>query len=156
MQPDYEIVLGRGIGNILFGISKEELCEILGDPDDIHKPDEPEKCNWKTYDYHFIKCSFSFDPDHTDRLVEMSIENEFFHIGNMIRNGMPKQDLLSKETEAILGNAVVEKLESEELLTHELIAFSRVGLQLWLDAGVISTIQISPFYNEDGFPVWPE
>ena len=64
MLPDYEIILGWGIGKILFGITKEELVEILGVPDEIEKPDDVKGLNWKVYNYDSIGCSFSFNSDH--------------------------------------------------------------------------------------------
>ena len=94
MLPDYEIVLGRGIGTLIFGMTKEEIVEIIGTPDEVDKPYDIEGCNWEIYEYNFLKCSFSFDPEDEDRLVEMSIENETFHLLHKIRIGVKKGDLL--------------------------------------------------------------
>jgi hypothetical protein len=156
MQPDYEIVLGRGIGAILFGLSREEFTELLGDPDEVANPDEPERNSWITYSYHSIRCSFSFNPDFKGRLAGISVENDFFHIANQIRNGMSKQDLLEFAKEANLGKRGFEDMESEYLLIQEIITYDEVGLKLFLDDGVISTIKLSPYTDKEGLPLWPE
>jgi hypothetical protein len=156
MQPDYEIVLGRGIGEILFGIPKQELAEILGAPDEIENPEDPERIEWETYCYNSINCSFSFDPDHEDRLVEIVVENGYFHIGKKIRVGVSRKDLLDFGVELNLGKYVIQDMSSMEFPSHELISYKQAGLHLWLDDEVISAIQISLLSDEKGFIIWPE
>ena len=156
MLPDYEIVLGRGIGEILFGIPKQEIAEILGAPNEIENPEDPERIDWEIYCYNSINCSFSFDPDNEDRLVEIVVENGYFHIGKKIRVGIRKEDILNLGVELKFGKYVIEDMRTEELPTHELISYDQVGLHLWLDDGFISGIQISPLLNEEGLLIWPE
>ena len=156
IQPDYEIVLGRGIGGILFGIPKKEVAEILGAPDEIEHPEDPERDDWETYSYNSINCSFSFDPHHQDRLVEIVVENGYFHIGRKIRVGVRKEDLLRFGVELKFGTCVIEDVRSEEFPSHELFSYHQVGLHLWLDNGIISAIQISPFSSQENLLIWPE
>jgi hypothetical protein len=156
MLPDYEIVLGRGIGTLLFGMTKEEIFEIIGMPDEINEQSDIEGYTWERYEYSFLKCSFSFDPDDEDRLVEMSIENETFHLLHKIRIGVKKEDLLKVGEELKFGKYVINDVRTEEDTTHELISYSQVGLNLWLDDGKISAIQIFPLFNDEDFPIWPE
>ena len=156
MLPDYEIVLGRGIGEIPFGIPKQELAEILGIPDEIDNTEDHERIDWETYCYNSINCSFSFDPDNEDRLVEIVVENGYFNIGKKIRVGIRKEDILNLGVELKFGKYVIEDMRTEELPTHELISYDQVGLHLWLDDGLISGIQISPLLNEEGLLIWPE
>ncbi|TRZ74982.1 MAG: hypothetical protein D4R97_03265 [Bacteroidetes bacterium] len=156
MLPDYEIVLGRGIGDILFGIPKQELAEILGVPDEIDNPEDPERIDWEIFGFNSINCLFSFDPDYEDRLVEIVIENGYFHIGKKIRVGVRKEDLLNSGVELKFGKSVIQDMSTEELPTHELISYDQAGLHLWLDDGIISSIQISPLLNEEGLIIWPE
>jgi hypothetical protein len=156
MLPDYEIVLGRGIGTLLFGMTKEEIVEIIGTPDEIDKPSDIEGYNWEKYEYNFLKCSFSFDPEDEDRLVEMSIENETFHLLHKIRIGVKKGDLLKFGEELKFGTYIIEDMRSEEDPTHELISYNKAGVNLWLDDGRISSIQILPLFNNEGLPIWPE
>jgi hypothetical protein len=156
MLPDYEIVLGRGIGSIILGIPKKELADILGSPDEIENPEDPGRTDWEIYNYNSINCSFSFDPDHDDRLVEISVENGYFHIGRKIRVGLRKADLPAAGAGLQLGECIIEDWKTEENPTRELISYSRTGLHLWLDDGIITAIKISTLLNEDGLIIWPE
>jgi hypothetical protein len=142
MLPDYEIVAGQGIGSILFGMTREELKGILGDPDEIDIPEDQDGTDLERYQYDPIKCSFSFDMHHKGKLVEISVENGYFYVGNHIRVGYRKEDILNAGLEKIFGQFVIEDRRNEEFPTHELISFDEVGLHLWFDDGKISTIQI--------------
>jgi hypothetical protein len=155
MLPDYEIVLGQGIGKILFGIPKSELTDILGGPDEIEIPEDTEKSDWESLWYKTIKCSFLFDPIFEDRLMEIIVENEYFHIGKKIRVGMGKADLLKLGPELNLGAFRIEEKETEELLSQEFIAYDSVGLLLFMEFGKISAIRICPLRNESGLIIWP-
>jgi len=156
MLPDYEIALGRGIGNILFGMPKKDLTEIFGPPDDIEHPEEDEKNDWVTFVYNAINCSFSFDPAREDRLVEISIENGYFHFHKKIRVGAAREDLLKSVSEFNFGAIVIDDLRDEEFPDRELISFDAVGMKLFLDEGKLSVIRISPLRDESGSIMWPE
>jgi len=156
MLPDYEIVPRRGIGIILFGITREELVDILGEPDETELPDESSGVRLESCLYNSINCSFSFDPDHDGKLVEISVENGYFHVFNLIRVGVSKEDLLAIETKIKLGKAFIKDEGSEEFPTHELISYDHLGLNLHFDDGIISKIQIRVLFNTDDSVNWPE
>jgi hypothetical protein len=156
MLPDYEIELGRGIGNIIFGIPSKELAEILGAPNETDYPEDPERIDWETYNYNTINCSFSFDPGQEDRLIEISVENGYFHIGRKIRVGVRKEELLILGTGLKLGECIIEDRKTEENPAQVIISYPRAGLHFWLDNDIITAIKISPLLNEDGSIIWPE
>ena|ERR1035438_8930530 len=155
MLPDYEIVLGRGIGEIILGMTKDELAGILGEPDEIDTFEEIEKKDWESYRYDILNCSFTFDPDHEDRLIEISIDNEYFHIGHFIRIGVRQEEIVSKRLEEKYGNYMIKDMGDEEFPTRELMSFDDVGLNLWFDFGRVSIIQISILTSKD-LIIWPE
>lgn len=142
MHPDYEIIPGKGIGKILFGTEREELFELLGDPDEIEIPEEEGKQNWESYRYNSINCAFTFGPDQDDTLVEITVENSFFHIADKIRVGLAKEDLLVIGRELDFGQPTVKKIINEEFPDREEVIYQSAGLKLWIDEGLISGIRI--------------
>jgi hypothetical protein len=156
MLPDYEIVIGRGIGLILFGMTKGELVDLLGEPNETYRPEEESKAGWETYGYDSIKCSFSFDPVYEDKLVEISVENGYFHIFHKIRVGLTKDELIRQGVMFKLGNHVSEELNSEETPGRELISYEKFGLNFYLDEGIVTLIQVSALLNPDRSVSWPE
>ena len=156
MLPDYEIELGRGIGNILLGMQKKELADVLGVPDDIEIPENPEKTDWETYVYNSINCSFSFDPGNEHRLAEIVVENGYFHIGRKIRVGVTKEELLRFGSELKFGKVIIEDAVDEAYSSLESVLYEQAGLHLWLEDGRITAIQIKPLLDEKGLQIWPE
>jgi hypothetical protein len=156
MLPDYEIVIGRGIGLILFGMTRGELVDLLGEPNETYRPEEEGKAGWETYGYDIIKCSFSFDPVNDDKLVEIAVENGYFHIMHKIRVGLTKDELIRQSFLLKLGNHLAEDLDSEETPGRELISYETFGLNFYLDEGIVAVIQISALINSDGSILWPE
>jgi hypothetical protein len=156
MKPDYEIVPGRGIGSILLGMTPNELVEILGSPDETYHPEDPEKEAYEIYGYDSINCSFAFNPDYQNRLFELLIENEYFHIAHEIRVGTSKEELLNLALKLQFGESCISNMSNEEFPSHELISFKKVGLDLWLDGEIVTAIQISPLVSEKGEIAWPE
>jgi hypothetical protein len=156
MMPDYEIELGRGIGNILLGIQRSELTEILGVPDEIEYPEDTKRADWETCIYNSINCSFSFSSKYDARLIEISVENGYFHIRKKIRVGTRKEDLLAFGDQIKIGSFVIEEKNSEEYPLRESISYKEAGLLLLLDDGKISVIQISPLIKNDNIMIWPE
>jgi hypothetical protein len=155
MMPDYKIELGRGIGNILLGMQRDELTGILGNPDEVEYPEEPERADWETCIYNSIKCSFSFAPEYDDKLIEILVENGYFHIGKRIRVGIEKEVLLTFGAELKLGSFVIEERKNEEFPFRELISYKEAGLLFVLDDWKISAIQVSPLIKGD-IMIWPE
>ncbi len=156
MQPDYEIIIGRGIGTILFGVSREYLSGILGEPDEVDNSEDEKKFEWERYNYDSINCSFSFDPGHEDRLVEISVENGYFHIRHKIRVGVSKAELLKAAAELDFGEPVVEDASDEEFRDRETISYASNGLSFLLDGGIITIIRFSPLISKEGKIIWPE
>ncbi|MCX6247807.1 MAG: hypothetical protein NTW10_08750 [Bacteroidetes bacterium] len=156
MLPDYEIVSGRGIGRIILGLSKKEIADIMGAPDEIEHPENPDNESCEIFCYNAINCSLLFDPDQDDRLVEISIENGYFHLARKIRVGLRKEDLLNFGTALRFGEYRIEESPTLEYPAQELISYEQAGLHFWLNNGIITAIGITPLVAEDGRIIWPE
>jgi hypothetical protein len=156
MLPDYEIVSGRGIGRIILGLSKKEIADIMGAPDEIEYPENPENERCEIFCYNAINCSLLFDPDQDDRLVEISVENGYFHLARKIRVGLRKEDLLDFATALQFGAYNIEKSPTMENPAQELISYEKPGLHFWLNNGLITAIGVTPLVNEEGSYIWPE
>jgi hypothetical protein len=156
MLPDYEILLGRGIGRIIFGLTKKAVTELLGPPDEIERMEDSDTDERESYGYNSINCSLMFDPLYQDRLVMITIENGYFHIARKIRVGTGREDLMKAGTALKFGDSSVEERMSELLPPHEIISFAKAGLHFRLDNRKISAIGISPLLDEKGRIIWPE
>ena len=150
------MIPGQGVGKIIFGSRKKELNDILGEPDEVQRPENDERTDWETYWYSAIKCSFSFDPGSSDCLVEIIVENGYFHIAKKIRVGLGREDLLKVASELGFGEYSLDLIEDSGFSAQEKISYQKVGLQLLLEEKKISAICLRPFLNQNGSIIWPD
>lgn len=151
-----EIILGKGIAGIKFGMNKAEVEKTLGKADEIGEYSLSPKENSITLFYTDRGLSFTFESVDQDKLSYISIYNEQYHLFNFIKVGLDKKMLLDELEHFQLGKPEFESAESEEFPTHELIFFPSENLHLWLDEYKISEIQFGPFWEDMKTIVWEE
>lgn len=66
-----DIILGYGLDLIPFGITDNEACLTLGEPDKIYFTD----CNCKRLQYNEILLELSFEPENEGRLGWIEVHN---------------------------------------------------------------------------------
>ena len=149
-----EILLGKGIAGIQFGMLQTEVEKILGKADEIGEYSLSPKENSITMFYHSRGLSFTFESVDQYKLSYISVHKEKYHIFSFIRIGLSKRNLLEEMEHFLLGKPEFENADSKEFPTHELIYFPSKNLHLWLDDGVISEIQFGPFWEDMKTIVW--
>jgi len=161
-DADYKIIPGFGFGKVKFGIKKEELIKIMGQPDEIEEDanygDSPEdKVTVLYYDQDGF--SVSFDKDAKYRLTEMSFDSDAFVLEGKVRVGMGKQEVLD-----ILAKAGYDEPSEEDLSDDlspenegtEAYTYDEKNITLWFDHDVLGTIQTGPFWIDSDTIKWPE
>ncbi|PKQ69426.1 hypothetical protein [Labilibaculum manganireducens] len=151
-----DIILGKGILGIKFGMQPAEVEKILGNADDVGEyslsPDEVSV----TLLYIDKGLSFTFESIDQNRLSYISVLNEQYSIFQFIKVGLSKKMLLAELELFQLGKPEFEDVGSEEFPTHELIFFPNENLHLWLDNNQISEIQFGPFFDDFKTIVWED
>ncbi|MCT4601437.1 MAG: hypothetical protein N4A59_00865 [Marinifilum sp.] len=151
-----EIILGKGMSGINFGMVQAEVEKILGKADEIGEYSLSPNENSITLFYNTKGLSFTFESADQFKLSYISVYNTAYHIFSFIRIGLSKQMLLDELEHFQLGKPEFEKTDSEEFPTHELIYFPSENLHLWLDEGKISEIQFGPFWEDMKTIVWED
>jgi len=151
-----EIIPGKGILDIQFGMVQAEVEKRLGNADEIGEyslsPDEISI----TLFYHNKGLSFTFESTDQYKLSYISVVNEQYHIFQFIRVGLNKQMLMDELEHFQLGEPEFENADSEEFPTHELIYFPNENLHLWFDNHKISEIQFGPYWEDMKTIVWED
>jgi hypothetical protein len=149
-----EIVLGKGISGVNFGMIQAEVEKILGKADEVGEYSLSPNENSITLFYNNKGLSFTFESVDQFKLSYISVHKENFHIFSFIKIGLSKRNLLDELEHFQLGKPEFEKADSKEFPTHELIYFPGENLHLWLDEGRISEIQFGPFWEDMKTIVW--
>ncbi len=152
-----EIIPGVGLGEVKFGMTKDEVKEILGKPDEIIKEsyDNEGKDLYDSWEYHKLFADFSFDQDNEWRLSAISIYSDEYTLFDQTLIGLDKEELMDQFTELQLNDIEFEDMSSEESPDHHLFSSEKNQINFWLDLDILIEIQWSPLLDENESIIWP-
>lgn len=145
------IQAGQGLGSIKFGITRDELSKIIGEPDEVdsfsHSEDEDDVT--EAWHYDMLELSASFDQFEDWRLVTLSVSSPKYLFEGRSLIGTERKELIDTLQGLGLTDLEFEDWSSAESPDHKLIASEEAGMNFWLDEGVLSEIQWTPLYSEE-------
>lgn len=160
MKPEIkQIIPGVGIDNLKFGMSREQVKQILGAPEEIDNiPDDEDILieSLESWFYDKLECTLVFDEDYEWRLVSIALSDEHYTLfGDPIvgKTGDEVLDILKKHKVEITDRVDVSDEESPDM---EVIESENEGMIIWVMDGEAIEIQIVPEVDEDGSTlIWP-
>lgn len=157
-KEQVEILPGIGLGKLKFGMQREEVKAILGNPDHqeiTHYGDDAQDQS-DAWEYHPLRLDLSFEEAEDWKLVIISVSSEDYHLKGSSLIGL-NMDELMEELE-ILG---IKELEIEDLSTEDhpeqkLVSSEELGLNFWLHQDILEEIQWGPQFLDEETIQWPE
>ncbi len=145
------ILIGEGLDKILFGMTREEVKKIWGQPDEIdsYTSSELENDNTEAYHYDEHEVSLSFDELDDWRLNTIAISDPEVILEGLKLIGSSDDELLAKISVLDIGEYEREDISSPEIPDHEVISFYDVNLNFWLENGVVTEIQFDPIWEDE-------
>ena len=145
------ILIGKGLENVPFGIDQDQLKTILGEPDEIEKspsvdPDEPNSEVWH-YDEHEITALFDYY-DQAWELVSLATVSEEATLNGVKLVGLSKKEVIKAVQNLSLGKYTNEILTTDETPSESILSFEASGLDLWFEGDHLAEIQWSPIVEE--------
>lgn len=153
-----EIIPGVGVGDIKFGITRDELLVMLGEPNVIDRFSYiHDGEDWtETWEYNNLGLSFGFDEDNDWRLSLITISSRDFEFGNRILIGLSKDDLKNIISDMNVFDLIYENCPIEEAPTHELLSSDSLGMNFWFDDDEVSEVQLGPLFFDPNTIRWPD
>jgi hypothetical protein len=148
------IIPGTGLGSVKFGLSREQVRQMLGEPDDIEQQEEGHFRKEKSEAWHYDDRELSLGFEESDgwRLGSLSVASEDYHLHGKTLIGLNRLEAIRA-----LNNMGIVDLEYEnDDPEQDMIASESTGIILWLDEGFVSEIQWSPLAIDDYTVEWPE
>ena len=137
-----ELVIGRGLDNILFGMRETDVVAVLGSPDKGYEEDgERRLC------FNQLRCSFWFSDD---RLHWIRCANSKLTLFGKHLYNRP-----SEEAIVFLSSKLKESPELEDYGEWESHIFPQHWLELQFDYDTLSKVCFGHLFGEDDEPVWP-
>ena len=150
MQDTWNAIPGKGIGSIIFGISKKRLVELLDEPDALDTSEE-EGDICEHYYYDDLDVAFTFSSAEDDRLLVITIGNPECYVSDVLQTGMEMEDALA-EIEKLKWEAPdIEEVEKGDMI----FSFGDTGIDVWFEDGILTGFQMSPQWKDDDTIGWP-
>jgi len=153
-----DINIGKSLGDIKFGITREKLSDFLGEPDEIdsYNPSEDED-DFLTEAWHYDEYEFSvsFDEEDNWRLTTVSTSSPYCKLNGHQLIGAGLDDVLKTLENESLGDNELEDL-SDAKNNHKLVCYISSSLNLWFENDKLSEIQWGVLWSNEDTPIWPE
>jgi hypothetical protein len=150
MQEIWKALPGKGIGNILFGISKKRLVELLDEPDSLDTTDEEgDLC--EHYYYDDLDIAFTFSATEGDHLLVITIGNPECFVSEVLQTGMEMEDALAEIEKLKWETPDIEEIKDDDLI----FSYGDTGVDVWFEDGVLTGFQMSPQWKDDDTIAWP-
>ena len=150
-MKEYEIELGKGISNIYFGFTMDQVKVIMGEPEEIEESDEDDEFEHKAFNYWEKGYSFFFDREDDYRLSCIQTENDEVRLFNT--NVFQKS---TKDIKELLQQKGLTDYETEKLETGEIRwSFEQEMLDLYFENDKLIAINFGVFINDDLEVQWP-
>jgi hypothetical protein len=155
-----EILPSVGLGKLRFGMTRDEVRSLLGEPSDIENVPgfEEEHINDELESWHYDESEFSlvFDSAYDWRAVSIAVSDPFFTLFGEQIIGSPKDKVIALLSSKGYEVTATEDLPDEEIVDLKLYEFEELGMMLWSTGEEVIELQILPDVEEDGETIkWP-
>ncbi len=152
------IELGKGIGNLKFGITRKQVVALLGEPSEKETIEEDEDMgSSEAWHYDELELSVTFDEDDDWKLSSIAASSSEFTFEGIDLLGLSQEEVMQQIEIMNLGDIETEEIIGEESEDQQVATIAEVSLNLWFENGKLSEIQWAPYWDEDEETyIWPE
>ena len=145
---------GLGLGVIKFGMIRQQLRMLLGEPDEKEQYEQGHFRKVKTEAWHYdaTELSLGFDEAEDWRLVELSVTSEKYQLNGKSLIGLNRLETIRSLNNMDITDLVFESSDPDQ----DMIASESTGIILWLDKGIVSEIQWGALLIDPYTVSWPE
>jgi len=150
-----QILPGKGLPQLFFGTSREDVLSLLGQPDDIDRYSDEEDFSSETWHYDDLELSLVVEEVEDWRVTTLTVSSDEFTLKGARFIGLSREMLEKKIGELELGESQYEDWSDDEQDNFELVSIPDQNLNFWLLDGIVSEIQWGVAYNEQDEADWP-
>ncbi len=139
-----EITPGVGIDRILFGLTRDETRQLLGEPE---RSDQVtvEQSNWIEWHYDSQGLSVYFDSESDNRLVTIDVDDPAVEIEGFKPIGLDEEHVL----EVLKGIGPVDFEDELPDLNRRVYSLRDTEVWFWFQDGRCDSVQVSAFSEEE-------
>ncbi len=152
------IIEGEGLGELKFGLTREVVSSILGEPDEKEEYSYSDTEENLTENWHYdeLELSLAFDQEDDWRLGTIAVASADYKFHDFNPIGLSKEELKAKLKEKGIEDLVFEDCSTIENLSHELLSSDSLSMNFWFDEDSLSEVQWAPLFEDEETIKWPE
>jgi hypothetical protein len=153
-----DIKPGEGLGQIKFGMTRDQVKKILGEPNEKENFSYTDSDEDFTESWHYdeLELSAGFDEDVDWKLATLAISSDEYELMGKKLIGMSREELLATLADLDIKDLETEDCSSDESPDSLFISSEEKGITFWLEEGILTEIQWNPFYIDEETILWPE
>lgn len=151
------IELGKGVDNLKFGLTREKVALLMGEPSEKETIDgDDEMGTSEAWHYDELELSLTFDEDDDWKLTTIAASSPEFTFEGVDLLGLSQEEVMQQIEIMNLGDIETEEIVGEENEDQQVATVSEVSLNLWFEDGKLSEIQWAPYWDEEEEEyIWP-
>ena len=138
-----EILPGTGLGELKFGMSRDEVKALLGEPDETDFFEEPEEEEDASESWHYdeLEISVSFDECDDWKLSTVAVSSARYTLFGKAVVGLSKVELVSMLAENGISDLEEEDWSEGEPEDLKLLTSEELQVNFWMEDGLVSEVQ---------------
>lgn len=152
-----EIKPGTGFGNILFGMTRDQVKKILGEPEETERNvhDDDEEDVTESWHYDEIEVSLSFEKTEDWKLCTIAVSDPNATIKGKKPIGMSKKDAESLLKSLDVKNPRLEDWSTAEDPDYFSLTAEELEMVFWIEEDEVMDIQWGPYFIDEDTIRWP-
>ena len=158
MQKEHlDILPGTGLGKLKFGMSREEVTSLLGEPShhEITHYGEDKTDRSDAWEYHPLRLDLSFEEAEEWKLVILSVSSEDYLFKGSSLIGLNLDELMEELEVLGITDIEIEDMSSEDHPEQKLLSSDSLAINFWLHQDILEEIQWGPQFLDDETIKWP-
>ncbi len=154
MMMNGEIKPLKGLGRLVFGLSKNEVVRQLGEADKSELIEYPDGLSTEIWTYDSLQLECSFEEEEDRRLGSLEMFNGELLLKGKKIIGLDEMRFVDAFIQLDLGSILSEKTDPEDNFYNYYCRDS--NMMIWISDGVVESITLMPEYDLAGNKtVWP-
>ena len=158
MTKSNPILIGEGLPNIKFGMTRSQIKKILGAPDEaeVYAYSEQETDITEAWHYDDLGLSLSFDQENDWLLGSIAVSDDRYLLDDLAIIGLDQETLLDKLKSLSIKEMTIEShIDPDDGTEVILVNCDEDNISFWLENDMVSEIKWSPRWIDTDLLDWP-
>jgi len=148
---EHEIILGTGMGPLKFGATRDEVRQLMGEPEEIEESDEEDEFEHQAWNYLDQGYSLYFDREDDYRLSCIETDYPAMRLFGESIHGKSVEEIQDLMRRNNVEDPEVEKMDTGEMR----LSYEDQMIDLYFDEGELQFVNFGVFIDDDMEVQWP-